>query len=266
MNFSRPNNSKLNKLTKILPTRKELETIFPLQTILSILAGTAILSFAMINIHRRVHVTEGGVMGMILLLNYWFHIPASILSPLLDGVCYLVGFRFLGKHFLIRSLAASSCIAVFLRFWESMPYLLPDLSSHPLTAAILGGCLVGIGAGLIVRQDTSGGGDDALALVIRHLTRCKLSRAYMFTDFTVLLLSLSYIPFARIAYSLITVTISSLVIDQVQIWGTKRKKTAAGNGTENGVENKIKTEVDTEAAEKAQKKPSAGEADGQGCA
>ncbi|HJD46482.1 MAG TPA: YitT family protein, partial [Candidatus Mediterraneibacter norfolkensis] len=60
------------------------------------------------------------------------------------------------------------------------------------------------------------GGDDALALTISRLTHWKLSRAYLFTDLTVLLLSLSYIPLRRIAFSLITVTVSSFLIDWVQ--------------------------------------------------
>ena len=46
--------------------------------------------------------------------------------------------------------------------------------------------------------------------------KCRISYAYLFTDLTVLTLSLSYIPFKRIAYSLITVTLSSWIIDCFQ--------------------------------------------------
>ena len=70
--------------------------------------------------------------------------------------------------------------------------------------------------GRIVRQGGSSGGDDALALVILKLTGWRLSRAYLFTDLTVLFASLSYIPFRRIAFSLVTVTVSSLLIDFIQ--------------------------------------------------
>ena len=73
-----------------------------------------------------------------------------------------------------------------------------------------------MGVGLIVRQGGSSGGDDALALVISGKTGLRLSKAYLFTDLTVLCLSLSYIPLRRIIYSLITVTVSSVIIDLVQ--------------------------------------------------
>ena len=68
----------------------------------------------------------------------------------------------------------------------------------------------------IVRQGGSSGGDDALALTISKVTRWRLSRAYLFTDFVVLGLSLSYIPFEQFIFSVITVMVSSLLIDFVQ--------------------------------------------------
>lgn len=99
--------------------------------------------------------------------------------------------------------------------------MLPDLSAYPLLAAVFGSVFVGIGVGLIVRQGGSSGGDDALALSISRVTRWKLSRSYLFTDVTVLLLSLSYIPASRIVFSLITVTLSSHLIDWIKEFGDR---------------------------------------------
>ena len=70
--------------------------------------------------------------------------------------------------------------------------------------------------GIIVRQGGSSGGDDALALVISKVTRWRLARAYLFTGLVVLGLSLSYIPLANILCSVVTVTLSSYLIDRIQ--------------------------------------------------
>ena len=99
--------------------------------------------------------------------------------------------------------------------------MLPDLSPYPIGAALAGGVFVGIGVGLVVREGGASGGDDALALIISKLARCKISRAYFITDFTVLMLSLSYIPVKNILCSLITVTLSSFLIEKVQSFGKK---------------------------------------------
>ena len=102
--------------------------------------------------------------------------------------------------------------------------MLPDLSGQPLLAALIGGLFIGIGCGLVIRQGGAGSGDDALALTISKITKCRISVAYLATDISVLLLSLTYIPLGRIAYSLITVTISSLLIDVVQNLGKEKEK------------------------------------------
>ena len=141
----------------------------------------------------------------------------------MDMACFAVGLRFLGKTFAKYSLVASFGFAFFYSIFERFPPLLPDLSSNPLLAAILGGLFVGIGVGLVVRVGGAAGGDDALALVISHLTKYKIARVYLVTDLIVLALSLSYIPMSNIAYSLITVMISSYMIDWTQNFRNEEK-------------------------------------------
>ena len=75
--------------------RQMLSWISPKQLAL-LLLGTAILSFGMHNIHRRVGITEGGVLGMVLLLDHQLSLPPWLMTPVLDIICYLLGLRFLG--------------------------------------------------------------------------------------------------------------------------------------------------------------------------
>lgn len=203
---------------------RETKELITLKGLGFILLGTAILSFGLHNIHQQTALTEGGVLGLILLLNHWFGLPPGLVSPVLDILCYWAAFRALGKNFLKLSLLSSLSLAGFFTLWEQFPPLLPNLTDLPLAAAILGGLFVGVGVGLVVRQGGSTGGDDALALSISKATRCRLSTAYLATDFTVLLLSLSYIPLRRIVFSLVTVLLSSFVIQLLQGLGRRPAK------------------------------------------
>lgn len=178
--------------------------------------GAAILSFGLFNIHSRCGVTEGGVLGAVLLIDHWLSISPSIANPVLDFTCYFIGWRTLGNKFLKNAAFSSLSFSLCYSIWEKTGYILPDMSNIPLLAAVAGALFVGVGVGIVVKKGGACGGDDALALIISNMTGCRISRAYLFTDLTVLLLSLSYIPFSKIAYSLVTVTLSSVLVERMQ--------------------------------------------------
>ena len=198
--------------------------------------GTAICSFGIYNVHDQSGITEGGALGLILLLNHWFGLPSSIATPIIDIICYALAFRALGRHFLEISAFSTLSMAMFFRIWEHFPPVLPSLADKPLLAALLGALFIGVGVGIVVRNGGSCGGDDALALFIHKVSGWRLSRAYLISDLTVLALSLTYIPFKKIFFSLITVTLSSYILEFIQ---GKEQADSTGKAPEASVSDKI---------------------------
>ena len=115
----------------------DLRRTFPPKTVLSIILGTAITTFGIYNVHRQADITEGGILGLILLFNFWIGMSSSILSPVLDALSYALGFKYLGREFLKTSIFATICMAGFFRLWEMFPPLLPSLAGAPFTACLL---------------------------------------------------------------------------------------------------------------------------------
>lgn len=200
---------------------RDLHEVFTVRRLLFILLGTAICSFGIYNVHDQFGITEGGALGLVLLLNHWLSIPSSLATPIIDIVCYALAFRALGRKFLEASALSTLSMAVCFKIWEQFPPLLPSFADRLLIAAVLGAVFIGVGVGIVVRNGGSCGGDDALALFIRKVTGWRLSRAYLISDLTVLAFSLTYIPFEKILYSLITVTLSSYILEAVQGKGQK---------------------------------------------
>lgn len=180
------------------------------------MVGAMICSFGIHNIHQQTGITEGGVIGLMLLAEHWLGVSPAYITPVLDISCYILAFKYLGGRFIKTSVISTVSVSLFYKVWELFPPMLPNLLPYPLLASLCGGAFVGIGVGIIVRQGGSSGGDDALALTISRVTHWRLSRCYLFTDFVVLGFSLTYIPFSKIVFSIITVTISSYLIDRVQ--------------------------------------------------
>ncbi len=152
---------------------------------------------------------------MILLLNHWLDISPAVLSLLLDVVCYAFAFRYVNKDFFVLSIISTISLAVFLKLWGMLNLQLFGLFSHPLIASLTGGIFIGIGVGIVIKNGGSCGGDDALALTISKAFNWRISRAYLSADTAVLLLSLSYIPVKLIAFSMLTVIVSSFLVDLI---------------------------------------------------
>ena len=187
-----------------------------LKNCLSILLGSAILSFGLYNVHSISGVTEGGVLGLTLLLERWFGISPSVTGLILNGLCYLLGFKMLGKEFIAYSVVAGGGFSLFYAVFEQFPPLWPQLADMPLIAAVVGSLFVGIGVGLCVRANSAPTGDDSLALSLSHHFNIGIQWVYLVSDLIVLLMSLTYIPLSRIAYSLLTVILSGQIIGLIQ--------------------------------------------------
>lgn len=183
---------------------------------LVLLIGSAIQAIGIYNIHSLSNVTEGGVLGLTLLLQHWFSVSPAISSLLLNLACYAIGWRMLGKEFIGYSLVSICIYAASYGLLEQFPPLWPEIACYPLVAAIAGALFIGIGAGLCVRAGGATAGDDALAMSFSHLLHWPIQRIYLISDLTVLLLSLSYIPAQRIIYSLLTVVLSGQIIGWIQ--------------------------------------------------
>ena len=178
--------------------------------------SSAFQAFGMYNVHALSGVTEGGVLGLILLIDHWFAISPAVSGFLLNAACYLLGWRTLGKTFIGYSVIAAVGFSVGYAICECFPPLWPGIGSYPLLAAIVGALFIGIGAGICVRIGGATSGDDALAMSLSHILKTPIERIYLVSDLTVLGLSLTYIPFKRIFYSLITVILSGQIIGLLQ--------------------------------------------------
>ena len=180
------------------------------------LLGSGILAFGIYEIHAVSAVTEGGVLGLTLLLDHWFGISPAVSGLLLNLICYGFGWRMLGKDFLFYSALSAGGFSLVYSFLERTEPLWPQISSMPLAAAFLGAIFVGVGVGLCVRSGGAPTGDDALAMSLSRLLKTKIQYVYLVSDLAVLLLSLSYIPWQRIGYSLLTVILSGQIIGWLQ--------------------------------------------------
>lgn len=186
-----------------------------------LIAGAIILAFGLYNVHSISGVTEGGVLGLTLLFDNWFGLSPAISGLILNILCYLVGFRTLGKKFIVFSAISGLTFSASYAVFELFPHVYPGIAEYPIVCSIVGALFVGVGVGLCVRAGGAPSGDDALSMSFSKLLKIKIQYVYLFTDLIVLLLSLTYIPLTKIMYSLLTVILSGQIIGLVSSKKTK---------------------------------------------
>ncbi len=203
--------------------------------------GSLILAFGLYQVHGISGVTEGGVLGLTLLLDHWLNLSPAISGFLLNGACYLLGAGALGRQFLFYSAASTVGFSVFYSIFEQFPPLWPELAEMPMLAAVLGALFVGIGVGICVRAGGAPTGDDALAMSLSRLFRFQIQWVYLISDLLILGASISYIPLKDIVWSLLTVVLSGQIIGLIHRIELPNRKGAV-NETEH-TENRPQSEA-----------------------
>ena len=86
-----------SRISKLWSRLKEGITV---KSVLVILLGAMTCTFGIHNIHQRTHITEGGVIGMMLFVEQWLKISPAYITPILDIACYALAWKYLGSRFI----------------------------------------------------------------------------------------------------------------------------------------------------------------------
>jgi uncharacterized membrane-anchored protein YitT (DUF2179 family) len=92
------------------------------------------------------HFIDGGVTGISMLLASIFHIPLSLLLPIINFPFIIIGYRQIGRDFAIKSTLAITGLALCLALVE-----FPDITPDLLLTSVFGGFFIGAGIGLAMR-------------------------------------------------------------------------------------------------------------------
>ena len=199
----------------------EIKKITLKQLLLNALGG-AILGAGLMEIHSIAHVTEGGALGLTLLLDIWFGFSPAWTSIILNVAFYAFGIKMFGIPFVAYSLVAAGAFSGAYAFCELFPPIWPGIAELPFVAAIIGTVFVGVGVGLCVKAGGAPSGDDAFAMSMAKITKIDIQWMYMATDLLVLALSLTCIPVKNVLCSLVTVILSGQIIGVIQKMGKKK--------------------------------------------
>jgi len=164
---------------------------------------------------------DGGIVGISIMLSYLTKIPLGVLTFVLNLPFLVIGYKQIGKTFVISSLFAN----ISFSFWVSVFHPIPELTQDMLLAAVFGGIILGIGVGMTLRYGGSLDGTEIVALIFSRKLPFSVGQVVMF--FNLFILSSAGLLFGwdKAMYSLIAYFIAYKVID-ITIDGLDEEKAA----------------------------------------
>lgn len=156
-------------------------------------------------------IAPGGVTGISMVLHHAFGWPVGMTSLLINIPLFLIGYRSMGRTFVVRSLVATVLFSALIDLLQLEP-----LTREPLLASVFGGVLVGFGLGLILRAGATTGGTDLLARVVHRRFPLISVGAFLFAlDGVVITLAGFTLSMEHAMYAMISAFIITKVLDSV---------------------------------------------------
>jgi len=162
-------------------------------------------------------IAPGGVTGIATLIHVVTGAPVGIVAFLLNIPLFLLGWREGGKGFMLRTVAATVLVSVFIDYLPGS-LVLAGGDHDVLLSTIYGGLLLGVGIGLVFRAGaTTGGTDLAASLVHKKLPGLRVAWILFAIDICVVISS-ALVSDIRIAlYSLGAIFLAAKMTDYVQV-------------------------------------------------
>lgn len=182
--------------------------------VLLIVLGCAITGAAFSFLTYPNNIVSGGLTGVAQIINLLTGLPVGVMVIVMNIPLFAVAWKKFGLRFIVYSLIGMVASSVFIDVFNLLHL---TLTSDTLLAAVYGGLLKGLGAGLVFHTGATTGGSDIGARLVRR------KYAYMnFGTISLCLDALVVLAFAVIfkrfdsaMYTIITMFVSSRVVNLI---------------------------------------------------
>ena len=110
--------------------------------------------------------------------------PGTILLAI-NTVLLIVAFIILGKQMALRTFVGSTVATVMITLTEQIVQLQSPVIPIPWLSALTGAAIIAVASGVMFYVDSSSGGTDIVALIVRKYSSIDIGKALLLTDFLI---------------------------------------------------------------------------------
>lgn len=124
------------------------------------------------------HLIDGGVIGIALILHYFFGFQTGLSMLILSIPLFLYAWHY-ERPFFYSSIHGLLLTSLFMDWLNPLKKV---FSISILASSLIGGAIIGVAIGLMLRYETSSGGTDMLAKIISKSTSIDIALAIILID------------------------------------------------------------------------------------
>lgn len=205
-----------------------------------IIAGATLVGLAFNIFLLPSRIAAGGISGVSTILYELFGYNPAYVQWLINIPLIVLGLLLAGKEF-----SAKTIVGTF--FVPFVIYLTSGLHLHvdnPLLSSIYGGIMLGIGLGIVYRGNGSTGGTALIAQLLKKYTGISSGFSQLIVDGIVVVTSAFVFNFELALYALMSIYVTSKVIDFVQLQTSPTKLVLIITDHEEKIQSVIQNEID----------------------
>lgn len=191
--------------------KNQNEILIHLISFIGITIGAVLSAFSIQTFLSPNMILDGGVIGISMIVSKITSLPLSIFTIILNIPFLLIGYKNLGKKFLIKAVYAMLIFSCFLTMFSNVNELTEDI----LLATIYGGIILGIGVGLVIRSGGCLDGTESVAIIINKKTSFSTGQIIMLFNIFIYLTAGALFGLDKALYSLLMYFITFKIIDLV---------------------------------------------------
>lgn len=192
-----------------------------LKFFLSIIAGNALLAFAICAFVVPNDIMLGGSNGIALAIQQFIPIRLSIIAAAVNVALFLLGLIFMGWKFAATSLMSTIVYPMILAVFETLP-LGTLFTENIVISALFCGIICGLGIGMVIRVGGSTGGMDIPPCILRKYKGIPVGKSIMFFDVLVVLMQVAVKGLDGLLLSILVIMVMSFTIDRTVVSGEKK--------------------------------------------
>lgn len=173
-----------------------------------------VLQAIAIAIVLNLNISVGGVSGLGKVLTHILPISLTILLYIIYIILFVLSYLLLGKDNAMKMVISCLLFPLFLEYFQTIEYF-QILQSDLLLASVISGTLLGIGAGLVLRGNGSGGSFDVLALIGNKYFKIPVAIINGICDVVVLLLQINVGNLLYSIYGIVVILVTNVMMNKI---------------------------------------------------